>query len=146
MHRSAPALFPCFDRALISVCESLSAKIAVRALGVWKSSMPRSGKEWEAVLLMHSAVSAEAAGLVMRVVGLVLQVIPYGDSDGDSNGEMAACPLVRSWCWIFSSCLWVGLLLLDRPFQRSCCALCLLMSAYIFFELMLNTCFSGELW
>lgn len=46
--------------------------------------MPRSGKEWEAVLVMRSAVSAE--------------VIPYGGSDGDVDGDVAACLPVRIWC------------------------------------------------
>lgn len=51
---------------------SLSAKITARVLGVWKSSLPRSGKEREAAFLMHSAseklsVGAEAVVLVVRM-------------------------------------------------------------------------------
>lgn len=71
MHRSAPALFFCFDRVAIFVCASLSAKITARVLGVGKSSPPRSGKEREAAFLMHNArkklsVGAEAVVLVVR--------------------------------------------------------------------------------
>lgn len=72
MHRSAPALFFCFDRVVIFIRASLSAKITVCVLGVWKSSLPRSGKEWEAAFLMHNArkklsVGVEAVVLVVRM-------------------------------------------------------------------------------
>lgn len=50
MHRSAPALFFCFDRGVIFIRTSLSAEITAHVLGVWKNSLPRSGKEWEAAV------------------------------------------------------------------------------------------------
>lgn len=70
MHRSAPALFFCFDRVVIFICTSLSAKITARVLGVW--TLPRSGKYREAAFLMHNAskkltVGAEAVVLVVRM-------------------------------------------------------------------------------
>lgn len=95
--------FSVLTRVVIFICASLSAKITARVLGVWKSSLPRSGKEREAAFLMHNArkkfsVGAEAVVLVMRmgayqrlvrvsawgsqiltyVLGLVLQGAVYG--------------------------------------------------------------------
>lgn len=74
VHRSAPALFFCFDRVVIFICTSLSAEITAHVLGVWKSSLPRSGKEQEAAILMHSvskklSVAVEAVGLVVSIGG-----------------------------------------------------------------------------
>lgn len=60
MHRSAPALFPCFDRALIFIRASLSAKITAGALGVLEELHAEKWRErrscvsdawcWEAAL------------------------------------------------------------------------------------------------
>lgn len=74
MNRSAPALFFCFDRAVIFIRASLSAKITVRVLGVWKSSLPRSGKERETAFLVRDAgkklsAGAEAEVSVVRMGG-----------------------------------------------------------------------------
>lgn len=62
MHRSAPALFFCFDRVVIFILASLSAKITARFLGAWKSSLPRSGKEREAAFLIHNAKQETLSG------------------------------------------------------------------------------------
>lgn len=72
MHRSAPALFSCFDRVVIFICTSLSAEITAHVPGVWKSSLPRSGKEQEAAVRMHGvsrelSMGAEAVGLVVSL-------------------------------------------------------------------------------
>lgn len=76
MHRSAPALFFCFDRVVIFIRTSLSAEITAHVLGVWKNSLPRGGKEREAAVPMHSvseelSVGAEAVGLVVSSGSLV---------------------------------------------------------------------------
>lgn len=47
---------------------SLSAKITARVLGVWKSSLPRSGKEREAAFLMRSATEKVSLGAVAVVL------------------------------------------------------------------------------
>lgn len=70
MHRSAPALFFCFDRVVIFIRTSLSAKITAHVLGVWKSFLPRSGKERDAAVPLHDVskklfVGAEVVGLVV---------------------------------------------------------------------------------
>lgn len=67
MHRSAPALFFCFDRVVIFIRTSLSAKITAHVLGVWKISLPRSGKEWEAAVLVHDVSRDLSVGLVVSM-------------------------------------------------------------------------------
>lgn len=62
MHRSAPALFFCFDRVVIFIRTSLSAEITAHVLGVWKSSLPRSGKEQEAAIWMHNVSKELSVG------------------------------------------------------------------------------------
>lgn len=72
VHRSAPALFFCFDRVVIFICTSLSAEITAHVLGVWKSSLPRSGKEQEEAVWMDGvsrelSMGVEAVGLVVSL-------------------------------------------------------------------------------
>jgi len=90
VHRSAPALFFCFDRVVIFIHASLSAKITARILGVWKSSLPRSGKEWEAAFLMHNARKKFSMGAeaVVLVVGMGAYQSAWGS-------QILACVLGR---------------------------------------------------
>lgn len=117
MHRSAPALFFYFDRVVILICTSLSAKITARVLGVWKTSLPRSGKEWEAAFLMHNAskklsVGAEAVVLVVRMgarwrvvrVSAWGRILGYVGGTGHSawcreGGEVVVGLPARVCCW-----------------------------------------------
>ena len=112
MHRTAPALFFCFDRVVIFIRVSLSAKITARVLGVWKESLPRSGKDREAAFLMHNAskklsVDAEAVVLVVRmgaywrsvrmsawgqILVYVLGLVPRGTLHGGTKMVM--------WCLV----------------------------------------------
>lgn len=90
MHRSAPALFFCFDRVVIFICTSLSAKITAHVLGVW--TLPRSGKYQEAAFLMHNASKKLTVGA---------EAVVFGGEDGSllevGEGEcLGPNPAVRA--------------------------------------------------
>lgn len=72
MHRSAPALFFCFDRVVIFIRTSLSAEITAHVPGVRKTSLPRSGKEQDTVVLMYGVSKEPSMGV--EAVGLVVSM------------------------------------------------------------------------
>lgn len=157
VHRSAPALFFCFDRVVIFICTSLSAEITAHVLGVWKSSLPRSGEEQEAAVGMHSvsrelSVGAEAVGLVVSMGAWwrSVRVSAHSQTLLDVLGLVAQGALpgaLRMLMWfggnlvlvarcghpvVQRSQFWMGLWLHWQSLKWSCCCPGLLMSAYLF--------------
>lgn len=135
VHRSAPALFPCFDTALISVCAVPSCQDCSPCS---QSLEEFHAEKWQGMgSCARDAQRCERRGHPVWWQwwwrGWWRGCLPPGED------------LVFGYPVAGRSCLWVGLLLLDKPFWRSRCAPGLLMSAYIVFTLRLNACFSGEL-